>query len=390
MVGLSRRTIGALILSLCCVLDGCASGNKTNHNETVEKNDHPAEALNAGSSCNNGEFLTLWQRRSSNDSTDFPIGPGDVITLTVPEIDELQKQQIRVSSEGTIGLPLIGTMGVAGLDENDLTTAIAERLAIYMKHPRVELFVERYQTREVAVIGAVQKPGLYDLASSNESIIDLIGNAGGITTEAAQKVIFVPPKYRDESLDGPHTRPPAHGNLGPPIKLGANEFPVSDGASQRLSHGDFGRLNNAYATVMKGRSWIALDLTKPEDQACLDLPTRPGDVVMVPIAGQVMVQGWVKNQGAFKITPGMTVLGAISAAGGANFSWSAELLRPDAGGKQTIAEFDLPKLAKGEQADVAVQSGDVVVVERSAVGALPYALVEIFNRFGTGMYFPAI
>jgi protein involved in polysaccharide export with SLBB domain len=153
---------------------------------------------------------------------------------------------------------------------------------------------------------------------------------------------------------------------------------------------DFDQLNAESYAVMKGRSWIALDLTKSTDQACLDLPTRPGDVVMVPIAGQVMVQGWVKNQGAFRITPGMTVLGAISAAGGATFSWSAELLRPESGSKQTIAKFDLTKLARGEQSDVAVQSGDVVVVERSAVGALPYALLGIFNRFGTGMYFPAI
>jgi polysaccharide biosynthesis/export protein len=372
------------------MLSACVSGSAANHNETLEGNDHPAQALNAGSSCNNREFLMLWQHRSFNDSTDFPIGPGDVITLSVPEIDELQKQQVRVSSEGTIGLPLIGTMGVAGLGENDLRTAISGRLATYMKHPRVELFVERYQTREVAVIGAVQKPGLYDLASSNQSIINLIGNAGGMTTEAAQKVIFVPPKYRDESSDGSHTRPPAHSSFDPQINLAANDSPVSDGGSQRLAAGDFDQLNAASNAVMKGRSWIALDLTRPEDQACLDLPTRPGDVVMVPIAGQVMVQGWVKNQGAFRITPGMTVLGAISAAGGANFSWSAELLRPDSGSKQTIAKFDLPKLAKGEQPDIAVQSGDVVVVERSAVGALPYALLEIFNRFGTGMYFPAI
>jgi protein involved in polysaccharide export with SLBB domain len=203
-------------------------------------------------------------------------------------------------------------------------------------------------------------------------------------------VIFVPPAYRDASSGGSHTSLPAHSDSDRQIKLAANDSPASDGGSQHLALRDFEQLHTASYAAMKGRSWIALDLTKPEDQACLDLPTRPGDVVMVPIAGQVMVQGWVRNQGAFRITPGMTVLGAISAAGGATFSWSAELLRPDSGSEQTIAEFDLTKLAKGEQPDVAVQSGDVVVVEKSVVGALPYALLEIFHRFGTGMYFPAI
>ena len=48
-----------------------------------------------------------------------------------------------------------------------------------MKFPRVDLYVEGYQTREVAVTGAVQKPGRYDIANRDESIIDMIGRAGG-------------------------------------------------------------------------------------------------------------------------------------------------------------------------------------------------------------------
>jgi protein involved in polysaccharide export with SLBB domain len=135
----------------------------------------------------------------------------------------------------------------------------------------------------------------------------------------------------------------------------------------------------------KGRAWIELDLKKPGDQACLDFPTRPGDAVMIPIAGQVMVQGWVQTPGAYHITPGMTLLGAVSAAGGATFSWTAALLRTDADGKETFTEFSLNKLRNGQSRDVAVQSGDVVVVERSAIGAVPYTLFALFQHFGTGV-----
>ena len=70
------------------------------------------------------------------------------------------------------------------------------------------------------------------------------------------------------------------------------------------------------------------------------------------------------------------------------FSWTAELLRTDSEGKQTTTQFSLSKLAEGKGSDIPVQSGDVVVVEKSAVGAVPYTLFELFQHFGTGVGFP--
>jgi len=101
-----------------------------------------------------------------------------------------------------------------------------------------------------------------------------------------------------------------------------------------------------------------------------------------------MVQGWVENPGAFKITPGMTILGAVSAAGGATFSWTAELLRTGTDGQQTVTEVSLNQLAEGKGTDTPVQSGDVVVVERSVIGAVPYTVFELFQHFGSGLAFP--
>ncbi|MGH7932854.1 MAG: polysaccharide biosynthesis/export family protein [Candidatus Binataceae bacterium] len=368
---------------LCGLLAGCLGACAAPSNDAVNSAiGPPAFEPGVAQPCKQAELVQLWQHREADDSGDFAIGPGDVITVSVPEVEELQKQEVRVSSEGTIGLSLIGTIDVAGMDENDLRAAIARRLAKFMKYPRVELFVERYQTREVAVIGAVQKPGRYDLANMNQSIIDMIGRAGGMTADSAQKVIFVPPKLNGASGENFVPATPLRAASRPPLKGAAYrsaafeddvQHPVPETASEAES---------------KGRSWIVIDLANPQAQACLDLPTRPGDVVIVPIAGQVMVQGWVKSPGAFKITPGMTVLGAVSAAGGAQFSTSAEILRTDSTGKHVAAQFDLTKLTNGEQADVPVQSGDVVVVESSAVGAIPFVLEQVLNRFGAGMYLP--
>jgi SLBB domain len=48
----------------------------------------------------------------------------------------------------------------------------------------------------------------------------------------------------------------------------------------------------------------------------INLPMRPGDVIVVPGGGNVMVVGWVQTPGYFQVGSGLTVLGAIGAAGG--------------------------------------------------------------------------
>jgi polysaccharide biosynthesis/export protein len=318
------------------------------------------------------QLAALWQKRDHESVTDLPVGPGDVINLSVPEIDEIQNQRVRVSALGTISLPLIGTLQAAGLSENELRRAIELRLRKYMKTPRVELFVENYRSRSVAIVGAVQKPGYYDMAEDSNSLMDMIGLAGGLSPVAAQKIIFSPAHIGQRSFE-----PQADSGQG-------GRIVPADTASAAIDSSN----PNAYSERRETEHSIVLNLDMAGDAACLSMPARPGDAVLVPVAGQVMVQGWVQNPGAFNVTPGMTLLGAVSAAGGATFSWTAELLRGDAHGGKEITEYSLPKLQSGEEQDPSVQSGDVVLVERSAIGAVPYTIYTLFQHFGSGIGFP--
>jgi len=131
---------------------------------------------------------------------------------------------------------------------------------------------------------------------------------------------------------------------------------------------------------------VFIDLANARSSELLNLPARPGDAILVPASGEVMVQGWVANPGAFNITPGMTVLGAITAAGGQMFSSSAELLRKNAAGAEVDIPLDLSKIRHQETTDPAVQSGDVIIINRSVIGAAPYLVYSIFNHFSTGIY----
>jgi polysaccharide biosynthesis/export protein len=283
-----------------------------------------------------------------------------VIDVSVPEIDELQNQKVRVSARGQIELPLIGSVEAAGLGENELHDALVEKLKVYMKTPRVELFVENYRSRGVAIMGAVQKPGFYDMADEQESLEAMIGLAGGLSSAAAQKVIFAPVQT-------------------------ARIEAMTASAAQAVS---FSPTDEGPSSSLDAVHSIVLDLDTGGDAACLNLPARPGDAIIVPTAGQVMVEGWVQNPGAFAITPGMTVLGAVSAAGGPVFSWWAELIRTDGLGGKTISHYTLSRLESGEEHDPPVDSGDVVLVEKTVVGAVPYALYSLFEHFGTGIALP--
>ena len=380
----SEKALAAigLVLSVLASLCLVSCGASAQHRESRVVGTSELDPAPSQQTCGLSELTELWQQRKTETSGDFAIGPGDVIRISVPELDELQNQEVRVSSNGTIGLSLIGTMQVGGLDENQLRAALVKRLGKFMKYPRVELFVKRYQTREVAVTGAVQKPGRYDLANMDQSILDMIGRAGGTTADSAQKVIFVPEERGLHA--GGITDSNRNAQLASRNAMNGGSY-RSTALEENPQH-PFG--DSSAESALKGRNWIVINLGNPQTHGCLGIPTRPGDVIIVPVAGEVMVQGWVKQPGAFKITPGMTVLGAVSAAGGASFSTSAELLRSDSAGKHVTEQFNLSDLASGTETDVPVQSGDVVIVQPSIAGAIPYTLLQIFNRFGGGFYLP--
>jgi protein involved in polysaccharide export with SLBB domain len=345
----------------------------------------------------------LWQQRTSEGAEeDFALGPGDVLQISVP-LEQLRHREFRISPRDTITLPLVGVMDVRGMNEQELTEALRTRLSKYMHDPPVSLFVKRYGSREVAVIGAVGRPGLYTLSSGSDTLLDMISKAGGATKDAANEVIFVPAAsarsgVQPASFIAPLAQAP---DDAVPTSLSA---PSQDGAGDRhrgassdqvgpvkpLAAGGPGqeRASGPSASILARLHPIVISMADPQARAYLEMPARPGDVLLVPAAGEVTVGGWVRQPGAYKITPGMTALSAISAAGGAMFSSSAEVLRAAPDGERETISVNIPQVQDGQASDVPVQSGDVVMVNRSALGAIPYAAYEIFNKFGTGMYLP--
>ncbi len=322
------------------------------------------------SESNDMAMLTqLWEKRTRESSLeDYPLGAGDVLEISVPNLDEIQTFSARITGDGTITLPLVGNVRAAGQTEGQLRDEIRRRLeATYMKDPQVNVFVREYRSRQVAVTGAVQKPGLYNLTNGASTVLDVIGEAGGMIPDAAPRVLLFPAEAATSSAKGAVASPTAMAafSKGPHAQLVPKPEPIVINL-QNLSQGG--------------------------SQIYLTLPVRPGDVLMVPPGGEVLVEGWVEKPGSYKITPGLTLLGTVAAAGGPHFaadSSAVELIRTKKDGGKVSFVADLDKIKSGEMQDIAVQEGDIIAMPSSPVKVGPYGVYSLISnmvRVGASVY----
>jgi polysaccharide biosynthesis/export protein len=359
-------------------------------------------AAQAAADIPKNQVERVWSERQ-NDSfnPDFAIGAGDVLEISAPDVDEIKDRTERVSAENTIELPVAGEIKVGGLTEQQARVAIRQALSRLIKDPQVDVFVKEYSSRQVAVIGMVNKPGLYSLNSRSNTILDMIGQAGGMNDRASQTIIFVPVPpgvvanstetrglidivgNGTDDLNAKPSETHSSSEAETAAKAEAGEGSVSSSAVIQ------GQTPNALTSLLREEHPISLSVASVVRGSHRDIPVRPGDVIIVPNTGNVMVQGWVRTPGAYTVTPGLTTLGAVTAAGGQMFSSSAKVLRADTDGQLVGIPVDLAKIEAGTEQDVPVQAGDVVIVERSAVGAAPYFVYSIFQKFGSGLAFTA-
>lgn len=413
---MSRIIILLLLFSVLIASSGCGpsvagdltvqSGTPVSSGASVQtaasekRSDRTPSANAAGTSTvqvDEERLAQLKAERSKDQfAPSFSLGPGDVIKISVEDVPDLKDEEVRVAPDDSIALPDVGTVKVGGLKEAELKQELTKDFGKYIKDPQIDLFVKEYHSRQAAVIGMVQKPGLYTINSRDDTLLDILSQAGGMAESAGSQIIFIPSSGKTSQLDQAlriaragrpqdlQQLPPTSSNpsvASQPEQPG-RVVPIKLSSPSQLDTGDDS------ATVIDGTDPIVISLSRMNKDSRIDVPARPGDVIMVPAAGEVMVQGWVQNPGAFKVTSGMTAFGAITAAGGQMFSSSATILRHGSNGRHFEIPVDLAAVKAGQQPDVPMQGGDVIIVNRSVTGAVPYAFYEIFTKMTGGAFVP--
>ena len=249
----------------------------------------------------------------------YRIGPGDLLELRVFQVEELS-QTVRVSEDGSITLPLLGRVMVEGLTQEGVVQKLAGLLqAKYVKNPQVTIFIKEYKNQQVAVIGAVEKAGNYELVG-RKNLLQIISMAGGFSET-----------------------------------FGNEAFILREGSDGQTST-------------------ISIDLKDllVNGNQTLNIPIEPNDIINVPVDKEirVFVMGRVTRPGAVKakLSEGITLFQAIADAGGlaeGAKEGSITITRKDKAGKEQKIKVNLKDIIKGRKKDIKLQEGDVVFVPES-------------------------
>ena len=227
---------------------------------------------------------------------------------------------VRVSQKGKVTLPLLGELDINRLTTSALEEKLRNAYDKYIFNPQVGVLVKEYRQR-VSVVGAVQKPGVFELTGP-KTVIDLLAQAGGITEKAGGQV-------------------------------------------------------HIYRTVDEERETHVIDLTvlanstgllNAENAPMINMPVQAGDMINIPEAGMFFVDGAVRKPGSYPLGRRYSLSQALATAGGVdnelNSNTISILRRHRAGEVETIA-VDLNQVLDGSVPDPQLQPDDVVFVPTS-------------------------
>lgn len=230
----------------------------------------------------------------------FVLGDGDVIKFGMFGQPDMATE-VLISARGRISLPLVDSVDIGGLTPSQAATRIADgyRAGGYFTDPEVNVTVAQYRSRQISVLGEVNKPGRYPL-ETRTTVFDALALAEGEKATGAPVITII--RKTATGTRYQHVDTDALVNGGQPVTLNA------------------------------------------------------GDIVYVPEAKRFYIYGEVQKPDAYAIRPGMSVMQAIAVGGGLTERGSnsrIEIRRKTASGNESFR----PKLADP------VKAGDVVFVK---------------------------
>ena len=279
--------------------------------------------------------------RSELNSSDYKVGPEDLLEINVFEVKELNNV-VRVSASGYIKLPLVGAIKVDGLTVSELEGLIAKKLEKYLTEPVVSVFVKEYRSQPITVIGSVKNPQVY-YVQGQRYLLDMISLAGGLSANAGDVCIIQRPIKKE---------------------------------GQKLK----------YEKIVVDLNQLLIN-----GRAELNLPVESGDIIHIPRAGVFFVDGAVGSPGSFQLKGRITLTQALSMAKGLTYDAIRSDIRiyRDTGKKEReVISVDYDSILDGESPDILIEDKDIILVSNSGFKRFMRRLTTSFSmgifRFGAG------
>ena len=194
---------------------------------------------------------------------EYKLGGGDTISIRVYEQPDLSISARISQDDQTIVYPLLGEVAIGGLTPEAAGKKLARLLREggFIKSPQVTLTVDKFVSQKIPIMGEVQRPGEYPLEGESR-VVDLIAQAGGVRPDAADVIIVV----KNEN--------------GKSIKREIDLL--------RFYAGDMSQ----------------------------NIEVSRGDFILVPKMDTFYIYGEVRSPGNYRLERDMTVMQAVSVAGG--------------------------------------------------------------------------
>ncbi len=239
---------------------------------------------------------------------DFIVGPEDVMEVQVWDNRDLN-QVVFVRPDGKTSLPLVGEIQAAGKTVQELQDYLAAVYSKTVKGAAVTVIIRDIKSRPVYFVGGFGKPGAMQL-TRELTLLQAVALVGGVAPTADAEKGFVLRKDK--------------------------QIPI-----------DF------YSLTQKG------DLKQ-------NIKLEPGDTIVVPVADLVYIQGEVRAPGAVKYTQDLTLVRAITQAGGLTVMAAGgrvDILR-GRGEKKERIRVDVDKMMRAGDGnpDVLVKPDDIILV----------------------------
>jgi len=329
----------------------------------------------------------------------YTLGPGDTIEILVLGDADLSRT-VTIKPDGTISLPLIGGVAVAGRTTSQLADQLSKLYSKYLKAPSITVTVREFRVDRIYILGQVARPGEYQIRPG-AGILELLASAGGPTNradlakatiirgktktiqlnllEAFAKstnpdvklmpgdVLFVPETDRRIIILGQVSRPGAYDILeGQRV---ADLVAAAGGLTPRAA------LQRTF--IMRGAEQIPVDMQKIlAGDLEANIPLRAGDMMVVPEhQKRIAVLGAVNKPGTYDLIEGMKLVDALALAGGESERGDlgkVAIIRLEAGKTKTI-KVDFTHLSQDMSQNVALQHGDLVFVAEKGLGLLQLA-----------------
>lgn len=272
------------------------------------------------------------QAVDSASQPDYVLGPGDVLSVTVTDLDDqFVDKTFRIDMSGELSVPVAGRFHAGGLSTHALEAEIDKSLSHILKQPDAVVTIVQFNSQPISILGEVNYPGVHQV-EGRKNLLEALSLGGGLTDLSGSKLTI--------------TREISRGRIPLP---NAHDDP-----------------SGQYSIVTLNVKEV-LRLQDPTE----NIGIMAGDVISVSRAEVVYAVGAVNKPGGFLLgeNDSLSALQVVSLAEGLTKTAASRrgMILRITPGQKSRAEIavDVKSLLAGSGADVSLEPGDILFVPES-------------------------